>query len=226
MRLRDHVRRALHDLDAPEPGRHQRVPDDVQSLERRRALRGRPAARRRDLERLPGGLRPGNVASARHAVAAGHGPCRADGSTPLLPQAIVQLAPIEQPREGAPGWPPSFLFDRISALPMARSLFVLSLLAALLLLGDARPGLAQSTTAPVDPVGALLEQGGALVRAGQMRRAEEKFNEALKRDPRNLDALIWLGEIALSRKDVARAQTLAKQAQAINPAHAATHALQ
>ncbi len=48
-------------------------------------------------------------------------------------------------------------------------------------------------------------------------QSEQAFNEALKRDPNQLDALIGMGSLALSRHDFAEAITWAEKARVLNP---------
>ncbi len=48
-------------------------------------------------------------------------------------------------------------------------------------------------------------------------QSELAFNEALKRDPKQLDALIGMGSLALSRHDFAEAITWGEKAQKLNP---------
>jgi Flp pilus assembly protein TadD len=70
-----------------------------------------------------------------------------------------------------------------------------------------------------------LTQGEELFRSGQLEKAAEKFNEVVKRDANNAAALVWLGEIALSRRDIQKAQGYAQRAERANPNHAPVHSL-
>ncbi|PYM67986.1 MAG: hypothetical protein DME10_28205, partial [Candidatus Rokuibacteriota bacterium] len=109
-----------------------------------------------------------------------------------------------------------------------RALVAISLLSGLLVATLGHPALAQSRPPPArgpETNRALLLQGENLLRNGQVAQAEGKFREVLKRDPKNLDAMVWLGDIALSRKDLGLAESYARQAQMINAGHPASHAL-
>ena len=60
------------------------------------------------------------------------------------------------------------------------------------LVGGLAAVLVSSTTA--DAAGMIRDaETEALIRTGQLEKAEEKFNEVLKRDPKNVAALVWLG---------------------------------
>ena len=60
----------------------------------------------------------------------------------------------------------------------------------------------------------LLQQGIALARAGQPAQARPLFQEAIKRDPRNEAAWLWLSSVA---KDDQERTFCLKQLLAINP---------
>ena len=56
-------------------------------------------------------------------------------------------------------------------------------------------------------------------------RAEQAFNEALKRDPNQLDALIGQGSLALSRHQFTDAERWGERARAINPYRSAVYGI-
>lgn len=57
-------------------------------------------------------------------------------------------------------------------------------------------------------------------RAGRLAKAEAGFREVLAQDPRNFDALLFLGMIAYQQRRHAQAAELMSRAVAINPSHA------
>ena len=68
-----------------------------------------------------------------------------------------------------------------------------------------------------------LAQAVALHRAGRLDEAERLYREAVAADPRNGDALQFLGLIALARGDLAGAEAQIRAAIAVNPAAAVYH---
>ncbi len=115
---------------------------------------------------------------------------------------------------------------------LSRGLLLAQLISLVLLLGilwmlpspAAAQGRGGAGTRP-DATLETLNQGEALIRAGRREKAEEKFGEVLKRDPSNAAALVWLGEISLSRRDLQKAEAYAQRAERANPNHAPVHAL-
>lgn len=69
----------------------------------------------------------------------------------------------------------------------------------------------------------LLHQAVAHHQAGRLAEAEEAYHRILEIDPRNVDALHFLGFIAYQRSDHARAEQLISQALALNNANRHAH---
>lgn len=64
---------------------------------------------------------------------------------------------------------------------------------------------------------AFLQRVRETADPGLYARAEQAFNEALKRDPKQVDALVGQGSLALSRHQFADALRWGEQARALNP---------
>jgi tetratricopeptide (TPR) repeat protein len=96
-------------------------------------------------------------------------------------------------------WPPS----QVSAIPMPLETNVPSV--------------------SVTPSEQRLQKGMADLRSNDLQAAETAFEDTLKSDPKRVEALIGLAEIALKRGKTEETQRYLKQANSVAPKHLAVH---
>ena len=116
----------------------------------------------------------------------------------------------------------TFALKKLPSLAAAGAIFLVAL-AILMLVNRPPPSLPGAGGSSITPQ-AYAELGGALLQRlretgdpGLYARAEMAFAEALERDPRNLDATVGRGVLALSRHDFRAALRLGLQARRTHP---------